>query len=140
MDGAFSGGKESILLVDDEELLIDVGKQMMEKLGYTVFTAMSGQAAIDSYESKQDSIQMVVLDMMMPDMGGKDVYESLKEIDSEVRVLLSSGYSVDGEAAEIMKLGCDGFIQKPFNLQRLSIKIREILDEDPGRENLEMAS
>ena len=140
MDGAIFGGKESILLVDDEELLIDVAKQMMEKLGYTVFTAMSGQAAIDSYESKQDSIQMVVLDMMMPDMGGKDVYESLKEIDSEVRVLLSSGYSVDGEAAEIMKLGCDGFIQKPFNLHRLSIKIREVLDGDPGRENLEMAS
>lgn len=140
MDGAFSGGEECILLVDDEELLIDVGKQMMEKLGYTVFTAMSGQAAIDSYESKQDSIQMVVLDMMMPDMGGKDVYESLKEIDSGVRVLLSSGYSVDGEASEIMEMGCDGFIQKPFNLKRLSMKIREILDEDPGRENLKMAS
>jgi len=140
MDGSFSGGKEGILLVDDDELLIDVGKQMMEKLGYTVFTAMRGQAAIDSYESKQDRIQMVVLDMMMPDMGGKDVYESLKEIDSEVRVLLSSGYSVDGEAAEIMELGCDGFIQKPFSLQRLSIKIREVLDGDPGRENLKMAS
>ena len=77
---------------------------------------------------------------MMPDMGGKDVYESLKEINSGVRVLLSSGYSVDGEAAEIMELGCDGFIQKPFNLERLSIKIREVLDGDPGRENLEMAS
>ena len=140
MDGSFSGGKEGILLVDDDELLIDVGKQMMEKLGYTVFTAMRGQAAIDSYESKQDRIQMVVLDMMMPDMGGKDVYESLKEIDSEVRVLLSSGYSVDGEAAEIMELGCDGFIQKPFSLQRLSIKIREVLDGDPGKENLKMAS
>ena len=140
MDGAFSGGKESILLVDDEELLLDVGKKMMETLGYTVYTAMNGQAAIDSYESKQDIIQMVVLDMMMPDMGGKDVYESLKEIDSEVRVLLSSGYSVDGEAAEIMELGCDGFIQKPFSLQRLSIKIREVLDGDPGKENLKMAS
>jgi CheY-like chemotaxis protein len=136
----FSGGKEVILLVDDDELLIDVGKQMMEKLGYTVFTATSGQTAIESYKSNPDSIQMVVLDMMMPDMGGKDVYKNLKEIDSGVRVLLSSGYSVDGEASEILALGCDGFIQKPFNLQRLSIKIRDILDGAPNKENLRMAS
>jgi two-component system, cell cycle sensor histidine kinase and response regulator CckA len=140
MIGEFFGGNEGILLVDDEALLIDVGTQMMEKLGYTVFTAMNGQTAIDAYTSKQDMIQMVVLDMMMPDMGGRDVYESLKEINSGVRVLLSSGYSVDGEAAEIMGLGCDGFIQKPFNLKHLSIKIREILDGNPSEENLQMAS
>jgi CheY-like chemotaxis protein len=137
---AFSGGTETILLVDDDALIIDVGKQMMEKLGYTVFTAMNGPAAIDSYRSKIDSIQMVVLDMMMPDMGGKDVYESLRKIDSTVRVLLSSGYTVDGEATEIMELGCNGFIQKPFSLQRLSIKLREILDGEPVRERLRMVS
>ena len=123
-------GDETVLLVDDEEIVIDVGVQILEKLGYTVFEARSGKEAVRLFNEKRDKIDMVVLDMVMPDMGGSVTYEKMKEIDPEVKVLLSSGYSIDGQANEILKQGCDGFIQKPFNMQNLSKKIREVLKKD----------
>jgi DNA-binding NtrC family response regulator len=73
---------------------------------------------------------MVILDLIMPDIGGGDTYDRLKEINPEIKVLLSSGYSIDGQASEILERGCSGFIQKPFNMKKLSQKIREILDKD----------
>ena len=137
-------GTESILIVDDEEMILDVGKQMMEKLGYGVYTANSGMKAIETYQSKKDDIDMVILDMIMPDMGGKEAYEELRNIDDQVLVLLSSGYSVDGEAEQILECGCDGFIQKPFNLKHLSSKIREVLDKNkssmPPPERIKMTA
>ena len=72
---------------------------------------------------------LVILDMIMPGMSGGETYDRLKEISPDIRVLLSSGYSIDGQAAEILKRGCSGFIQKPFNIEQLSQKIREILAE-----------
>ena len=72
---------------------------------------------------------MVLLDMIMPDMGGGETYDRMKEIDADIKVLLSSGYSIDGQATEIIKRGCDGFIQKPFDVQGLSPRIRKILDK-----------
>ncbi len=71
---------------------------------------------------------MVLLDMVMPEMGGGEIYNRLKEINPDIKVLLSSGYSIDGQATEILKRGCDGFIQKPFDMLRLSQRIRKILD------------
>ena len=72
---------------------------------------------------------MVLLDMVMPEMGGGEIYNRLKEINPDIKVLLSSGYSIDGQATEILKRGCDGFIQKPFDMQGLSQRIRKILDK-----------
>lgn len=123
-------GDETVLLVDDEEIVIDVGVQILEKLGYTVFEARSGREAVRVFNEKRDKIDMVILDVIMPDMGGSEAYEKMKEIDPEVKVLLSSGYSIDGQANEILKRGCDGFIQKPFNMKDLSKKIREVLKKD----------
>ena len=71
---------------------------------------------------------MVILDMIMPDMGGGETYDRMKEINPDIKVLLSSGYSIEGRATEILERGCDSFIQKPFNMRQLSQKIREILD------------
>lgn len=139
MDGKLPGGSETILFVDDEALILEVGQLMMEKLGYTVLTARNGRQALDVFQSEKDRIHMVLLDMMLPDMGGKDVYERLKDIHTGVRVLLSSGYTVDGQAGEILDLGCDGFIQKPFDLKRLSQKIRQVLDEKKDGQRLIMA-
>jgi CheY-like chemotaxis protein len=65
----------------------------------------------------------------MPEMGGGDTYDLLKQIDPAIKVLLSSGYSIDGQATDILKRGCNGFVQKPFNLNRLSRKVRDILDQ-----------
>ncbi len=122
-------GNETLLLVDDEEMILNVGTQMLERLGYRVLTARTGQDAIDIYRREAGTIAMVILDMIMPAMSGRDLFERLKTIDPELKALLSSGYSIDGQAAEILKRGCNGFIQKPFTLDALSQKIRSILDD-----------
>ena len=121
-------GSETILLVDDEDFIITVGSQILKKLGYEALTASSGRAAIDVYKANKDKIDMVILDMIMPEMGGGDTYDRIKEINPAVKVLLSTGYSIDGQAKDILDRGCHGFIQKPFNIKGLSQKIRDILD------------
>jgi CheY-like chemotaxis protein len=122
-------GYGTILLVDDEDMIIDVGKELLKKMGYKVLVTKSGKAAVELYEANKDEIDIVILDMIMPNMGGGDTYDKLKEVDSDIKVLLSSGYSVDGQATEILERGCNGFIQKPFNMIDLSQKIRKILDK-----------
>lgn len=122
-------GQETILLVDDEDMILEVGKALLKQMGYKVLVAPSGQAAIELYKANQDEIEMVILDMIMPEMGGGDTYDRLKKINPDIKALLSSGYSIDGEATEILKRGCNGFIQKPFDIKDLSQKIRAVLDE-----------
>lgn len=118
---------ETVLLVDDEEIVIGVGRQMLEKLGFSVLTATSGKEALNIYRDNKDRIGLVVLDMIMPGMGAGDTYDELQAIEPSIKVLLSSGYGVDQQTNEILKRGCKGFIQKPFNMQALSEKIREVL-------------
>ncbi|MBW1743078.1 MAG: response regulator [Deltaproteobacteria bacterium] len=122
-------GHETLLLVDDEAVIIGVGEDMLTALGYEVMLARSGQEAIGIYEKNKGKIAMVILDMIMPDMNGGDAYDILKKIDPNIMVLLSSGYSIDGQASEILERGCDGFIQKPFSMSQLSEAIRKILDQ-----------
>ena len=122
-------GSETVLLVDDEEMIIDVGKPILEQMGYNVLTATGGKEALDIYEKNKQEIGIVVLDMIMPGMGGGDTYDRLKELNPDIKVLLSSGYSINGQATKILERGCDGFIQKPFNVMGLSRKIRGILDK-----------
>jgi len=122
-------GTGTVLLVDDEDMILDIGREMLTKLGYTTLTADGGHAALEVYRENHPRVDLVILDMIMPDMGGGDVYRQLKKQYPDIRVLLSSGYSINGKATDIMDQGCNGFIQKPFNLQDLSNKVREILDE-----------
>jgi len=121
-------GKETILFVDDESTVIEGCEGMLNKMGYNVSTAGSGKEALEIYKRKSDEIDMVILDMIMPEMGGGETYDRLKEMNPDIKVLLASGYSIKGQATEILKRGCNGFIQKPFNMEALSMKIREILD------------
>jgi two-component system cell cycle sensor histidine kinase/response regulator CckA len=121
-------GTQTILLVDDEDMILNVGEEMLRELGYTVMLAKSGNEAVKAYKKHKDEIDLVILDMIMPDISGSDVYDRIKKINPKIKVLLSSGYSVTGEANEILERGCNGFIQKPFNLTTLSIKIGEILE------------
>ena len=114
-------------MVDDEEMISDAGGQMLKYLGYEVLLANNGQEALELYKKNQDKIDMVLLDMVMPVMGGGEAFDRMKEINPRVKVLLSSGYSIEGEAREILKRGCDAFLQKPFRLEQLSQKIEEIL-------------
>ncbi len=119
-------GQEKILLVDDEEDTIQVEELMLKELGYSVLPAMSGQEALQLYEENKPDL--VALDMIMPEMNGKDTYERLKRMNPEVKVLLVSGYSLNKQIEELMEKGCNGFIQKPFDIVQLSHKIREVLE------------
>jgi len=121
-------GVGTVLLVDDEEMIIDVGSQILENLGYSVLSARSGTEAMEVYQAHQDEIILVILDMVMPDLGGGETFDRLKKINPEIKILLSSGYSINGQASEIMDRGCNGFIQKPFNIRQLSRKIRDVVD------------
>ncbi|MBE9571791.1 MAG: response regulator, partial [Proteobacteria bacterium] len=123
-------GTETILLVDDEDIIVDIGKKNLEKLGYKVITARNGKEAVELYKKNQGNIDIVVLDMIMPEMGGGETYDKLVEINPGVKVILASGYSIEGQASEILKRGCDGFIQKPFRMKQLSRKINEVLEKE----------
>ena len=123
----FINGNGTILIVDDEDLVLGTGSKILEKLGYTVLEATGGMEAVEIYKENKEDVDLVILDMVMPGMGGGKVFDTIKEINPEVRVLLSSGYSIDGQAAEILQRGCDDFIQKPFSINKLSEKVNEFL-------------
>lgn len=125
--GAIAGGRERILLADDEWMVLDVTRELLESLGYRVYVAGSGQEAVAIYMEKKDDVDLVILDMIMPGISGGETFDRLREINPEVRVLLSSGYSITGQAQDILDRGCNGFLQKPFHIGQLSGKIREIL-------------
>jgi CheY-like chemotaxis protein len=122
-------GSETILLVDDEDMIIKVGQAMLKKLGYRVVIARSGQEAVKAVAERSGTIDLVLLDLIMPGMDGGQTFDGIRDIQPQMPVLLSSGYAINGQAIEIMKRGCNGFIQKPFNLTQLSKHIRKVLDE-----------
>ncbi len=126
-------GSESILLVDDEKIILNVGMELLESMGYQVLVAGSGKEAIEVFKKNQDKIDMIILDTIMPEMGGNETYEKLKEINPGIKVLLSSGYGINDQAVQILAHDCDGFIQKPFNMEDLSKSTRAVLDKDNGK-------
>jgi two-component system, cell cycle sensor histidine kinase and response regulator CckA len=119
---------ETVLIVDDEKTVLMVSTELLEALGYGVLAAWNGKEALDLYERQKDKIDVVILDMVMPDMGGGEVFEAMKKMNPDVKVILSSGYTLDGQTSGIMNRGCKAFIQKPFSMDDLSKKIREVLD------------
>jgi PAS domain S-box-containing protein len=128
-DYSLMKGTEHILLVDDEEGPILVEKLMLKELGYRVTTAESGREAIDIYAENTDTVDLIALDMIMPEMSGSATYEELKKINPAARILLVSGYSLNKQVEELLDLGCNGFIQKPFDIIELSRTLREVFDD-----------
>ncbi len=121
-------GTDGILLVDDEAMVLEVSRELLTVLGYRVYTAGSGQEALALYQEKQNEIDLVILDMVMPGVSGGQTFDRLRAINPLIRILLSSGYSIEGQAHKILTRGCNGFLQKPFKFEELSQKVREILD------------
>lgn len=122
-------GSETILLVEDEEVVMQVGQALLERLGYRVIAAQNGKQAVDTIVKKGDEIDLVILDMIMPEMSGNKAFDLIREIQPAMPVILSSGYSLNGQADAIMRRGCNDFIQKPFTISELSKKVRKILNE-----------
>jgi two-component system, cell cycle sensor histidine kinase and response regulator CckA len=125
--GAIAGNKKTILVVDDEPANMEVTKEILEILNYNVKTACNGSEAVALYQEHGGEIDLVILDMIMPGMGGGETFDLLKQMNRDVRVLLSSGYSLEGQAKDILNRGCVGFIQKPYRIEDLAKKIQEIL-------------
>ncbi|HEB50099.1 MAG TPA: response regulator [Desulfobulbus sp.] len=121
-------GTGTILLVDDEVMILDVGATILKLAGYRVLQAESGGEAIDLYRKQGDSIDLVILDLIMPDLHGGAVFDRIREMNPRARILLSSGYSIEGHAAAILERGADGFIQKPYGTTELSAMVHQILD------------
>ncbi|MHB8770551.1 MAG: response regulator [Syntrophales bacterium] len=124
------GERKTILVVDDEPFILDVTQDILKALGYEVFTARSGQEAVQLYWQERSRIDLVILDMIMPDMGGADTYDLLRAIQPDVRVILFSGYSIAGEVQQLLERGCRDFLPKPFSMAALAGKVRNALAQE----------
>ncbi|MCK4470086.1 MAG: response regulator, partial [Desulfobacterales bacterium] len=118
---------ETILLVDDNESVLDVACDILGHYDYTTLTAESGEEAVEIYERKGDQIDLVILDIGMPGMGGHRCFKELLKINPEVKVLIATGYSANGKVKETLEAGAAGFIGKPYRLIDMVKKIREVL-------------
>ncbi|MDD5171271.1 MAG: response regulator [Syntrophales bacterium] len=121
-------GSGTILLIDDEETIIEITSEILKFLGYTVLTANGGKDGLNIYDENKSSISLVILDMIMPEMGGEETFKQLKIIDPDVKILLSTGYSMSSQTASMLNQGRNAFIQKPFTVESLSVMIRKIMD------------
>jgi len=121
-------GTETILLVDDEDMIWDVIIDMLQELGYSVVLAENGRDAVEIYRANPGQIDLVLLDMVMPEVDGHQAFFMLQEIDPDVCVLLSSGYVSEDDAREVLDAGAQGFLQKPYKMVDLARKMRQIFE------------
>lgn len=127
-DALTAGGTETILLVDDEDMIWDVVTDILMRLGYTVILAGNGKEAVETYRANLGMIDLVIMDMVMPEMNGREAFEALRQIDPGAKVLMSSGYVSEEDAKYVLSRGAVGFLRKPYRLSALASVIREILD------------
>ncbi len=120
-------GTARILVVDDETILLNLLSDTLRSLGYKVITSKDGAEALEHYKKSWEHIDLVILDMIMPELGGHDTFIEMRKINPAIKVLLSSGYGIDGEAQEILDEGVLDFIQKPYQKLDLSEKVAEAL-------------
>jgi len=122
------GGTETILLIDDEVVVRNLGKVLLEQRGYTVLLADDGEEGISVYKTNRDKIDLVLLDMIMPNKTGTEVFHALKNMNPDVKIIIVSGYSLDNQAQQLLNQGANTFIQKPYQAQQLMLEIRKVLD------------
>ncbi len=124
------GGGEGILLVDDEEFIRNFGEEMLVNFGYKVFTASDGESALALYQEKRKSISLIILDLIMPGMGGRRCLEEFMKMNPWLKVVIASGYSANGSEEEIFETGAKDFINKPYDVNQMLKIIRKVLDEN----------
>jgi len=124
------GGTETVLVVDDEEVVRHLLKRILQRGGYTVLQAQDGLEALEIYRKQGEEIDLVILDMIMPRLGGKATLKRLRELDPGVKVLFSSGYSEEDQAREVRRMKVQGFLQKPYDVLAVLRQVREALDSE----------
>ena len=123
-----ASGMETILLIDDEEFVRDLGERILTRAGYTVLSAANGLEGLDLFRKKRKQISLVILDLIMPRMGGEECLKEMVEIDPKVKVLVASGYPADSSLKESFQFTARGFASKPFEMRELLRQVREVLD------------
>ena len=123
-------GTETILLVDDEDSIRIFAEQALIKFGYKVMSASSGEEALDLFRDKSTDIDLVVMDLGMPGMGGYKCLKELLKLEPQVKVIIASGYSIDGPIKQSIEAGARGYVGKPYQLADLLNTVREVLDEE----------
>ncbi len=121
-------GEGTILVIEDEELLVDLFRQILERLGYRVLLAETGKEAVEFAKTFDGQIDLALLDIKLPDMDGGRVYPLIMEARPDLKVIVCSGYSIHGPAQDILDAGAEGFIQKPFLIRPFAEKLKEVLD------------
>nr|HPM78688.1 response regulator [bacterium] len=124
------GGTETILLIDDEEVIRKLGKAILERKGYTVLLGCDGRDGLDVFCREQKNINLVILDLTMPHLSGLEVLQQINLIAPETKVIMSSGYTDQKRADKLRRLGAAGFVAKPYNIKQLAESVRQILDQD----------
>ena len=128
-EAPIKGGTETILLVDDEESIRQLGEELLGSFGYAVLTAPDGESALELYEKENEHVDLVILDLSMPGMGGKRCLEKLVEMNPRVKVIIASGYSVNGPTKDAIDAGAKGFVGKPYEVRQMLQAIREVMDD-----------
>ena len=116
----------TVLVIEDEEVVLTVSRAVLEKLGFHVLDAKTGSEALEIVESYDGEIKLALLDIGLPDMSGDKLYPRLKEYRPNIKVIVCSGYSIDGPVQKILDAGAEGFMQKPYSLESLSRKLKEV--------------
>jgi two-component system cell cycle sensor histidine kinase/response regulator CckA len=122
-------GTETILVVDDEEMIKDLARDILARYGYTVLTAGSGEEAVEVYRQHKQEIAVVVLDIVLPDVGGREVFRRIRKIDPAAQVIISSGYNQERDATDLLKEGALIFVQKPYRIASLVAAVGEVLEK-----------
>jgi len=127
-ESPIKGGKEIILLVDDEENIRKSGKDILASVGYTVFTCEDGESALEFYGKEHDRVDLIILDLIMPGMGGSRCLQKLIKINPGAKVIIASGYSIDVSGKDAIESKSKGFIRKPYSVREMLNLVRDVLD------------
>jgi two-component system cell cycle sensor histidine kinase/response regulator CckA len=126
------GGHETLLLVDDEEIIRNLGRDILSDKGYAVLLAANGQEAVEIYKKEDGRIDLVILDVLMPIMDGVETHRRIKEMDPSSKILICSGYMQGSGGYADFHEGIDGIVQKPYKMDELVKKVRQVLDRTVG--------
>ena len=126
-DGNSGAGGGTILLIDDDVPILEFGKEILDYYGYQTITAENGERAVELFRREKDHVSLVILDLHMPGMDGHECLKKILEIEPRAKVFISSGYYSGGKVREMMDMGASGFFMKPFRLDELVNRVKEIL-------------
>lgn len=121
---------ETVLVVEDESMVSDLARKILERYGYTVLAAANGREALDLYEEKRNNISLVILDLNLPEIGGFQCLEKLRELDPKVKILVTTGHSIDEIEKRAIEAGARGVLLKPFSMKQILTAVRDVLGSD----------